>query len=204
MITIIDYKAGNIASIQNMLKKVGVTSVISDKADEIRVAEKLILPGVGHFDHGMEKLQASGLIGVLNQRVLEDKVPILGICLGLQLFTRGSEEGSAPGLGWFAADTVRFNLDKGNEHLKIPHMGWSDVKIQQEAPLFQSMPPEPRYYFVHAYHIKEDNKADVMVEADYGYTFTAGLQKDNIFGVQFHPEKSHKFGMQLLTNFANL
>ena len=204
MITIIDYKAGNIASIQNMLKKVGVPSVISDKADEIRVAEKLILPGVGHFDHGMEKLQASGLIGVLNQRVLQDKVPILGICLGLQLFTRGSEEGNTPGLGWFAADTVRFNLDKGNEHLKIPHMGWSDVKIQQEAPLFQSMPPEPRYYFVHAYHIKEDNKADVMVEADYGYTFTAGLQKDNIFGVQFHPEKSHKFGMQLLTNFANL
>lgn len=202
MITIIDYGVGNLSSIKNMLKRIGVAAEITNDVAAIEKAEKLILPGVGHFNYGMEQLHKSGLVPVLNESVLQKKVPILGICLGVQLLTQSSEEGTAPGLGWIAGKTIAFDKTKLQANQKIPHMGWSDVSNYQQSKLFTNMPNEPRFYFVHSYHLALKNSADVLVTANYGYPFAAGIEHDNILGVQFHPEKSHKFGMKLLENFA--
>lgn len=202
MLVIIDYEVGNLTSIKKMLKKAGCTDVlISGKPEDIEKATKLILPGVGNFDYGMSQLHSSGLVEILNKKVLKDKVPILGICLGAQLLTRGSEEGSQKGLGWIAADTVKFDSTKLADNLKIPHMGWSDVTFKNEAPLFKNMPDDSRFYFVHSYHLKCDNVEDIAVTTKFGYEFAAGIITDNIMGMQFHPEKSHKYGMKLLGNF---
>lgn len=202
MLAIIDYGVGNLSSIKNMLKKIGYREVaISNDKEKIRAADKLILPGVGHFDYGMRQLQASGLVDTLNQVVLEDKKPILGICLGAQLLTRGSEEGTEKGLGWIAADTVKFDPTKLNSNLKIPHMGWCEVEVTSNSKLFKEMYEEPRFYFVHTYHIVCDTPEDISVKANNGYEFVAGVEKGNVIGMQFHPEKSHKFGMKLLENF---
>lgn len=203
MLTIIDYKAGNVRSIQNMLKKIGIKSLISDKTEDIAQAEKLILPGVGHFDYGMEQLEKSGLIEILNKKVLTDKTPILGICLGVQLMTKSSDEGTKAGLGWFDAFTVKFDSAKLPENCKIPHMGWNEITYNQNCKLFQNLHQvPPRFYFVHSYHLKANNENDILATANYGYEFTVALKKDNIIGLQFHPEKSHKFGMQVLKNFV--
>ncbi|HNM33989.1 MAG TPA: imidazole glycerol phosphate synthase subunit HisH [Chitinophagaceae bacterium] len=204
MLTIIDYGIGNLSSIKNMLRHIGVSAQISSDIEMVAQAEKLILPGVGHFNYGMEQLHKSGLVSVLNKRVLEDKVPILGICLGAQLLTKSSEEGSAPGLGWIDGKTIAFNKDKLTSIQKIPHMGWSNVSNYQQSKLFTNIPTEPRFYFVHSYHLQLNNKKDELVTANYGYQFAAGIEHENILGVQFHPEKSHKFGMKLLENFAKL
>ena len=202
MIAIIDYGVGNLGSIRNMLKKAGAPSLITSDAEEIRRADKLILPGVGAFDYGMQQLNDSGLIPILNQRVLQDKVPILGICLGVQLFTRGSEEGKLPGLGWVDADTKRFDFEKmDRKDLKIPHMGWTDVYFTKDIPLFKEMYEAPRFYFVHTYHLLCDKQEEVLVKANYGYEFAAGIKKENIIGLQFHPEKSHKYGTLVFKNF---
>ena len=202
MLGIIDYGVGNLASIKNMLRKAGHQDVqISSEAEELQKATKLILPGVGHFDYGMQQLKQSGLIDVLNQRVLEDKVPILGICLGAQLLTASSEEGEERGLGWIDAKTVRFDSSKLSSALRVPHMGWADVNPRKESKLFSGMHDEPRFYFVHSYHMVCAQDDDSLVEATHGYTFTAGVERDNVLGVQFHPEKSHKFGLKLLSNF---
>ncbi|MGC6413893.1 MAG: imidazole glycerol phosphate synthase subunit HisH [Bacteroidia bacterium] len=204
MIVIIDYEVGNLSSIKNMLKKIGYRDVvISNDKSKIRDSDKLILPGVGHFDYGMRQLQASGLVDTLNQVVLEDKKPILGICLGAQLLTRGSEEGNEKGLGWIEADTVKFDVSKLPSNLKIPHMGWTEVEATGKSKLFEEMYQEPRFYFVHTYHIICDTTEDIAVKANYGYEFVAGVEKGNILGMQFHPEKSHKYGMKLLSNFIN-
>ncbi len=202
MITIIDYQVGNLSSIRNMLKKAGVESRITGDTEAIASAEKLILPGVGSFDYGMEKLRSASFFDILNQRVLADQVPILGICLGVQLFTESSEEGQSPGLGWIKGKTVRFRQQEMSAKLKVPHMGWNEVHTRKESPLFRDMYEEPRFYFVHTYHLEVADKSDELVEATYGYPFTAGVEFENIVGVQFHPEKSHKFGMRLLENFA--
>jgi glutamine amidotransferase len=203
MITIIDYNAGNIVSIKNMLNRLGLESKVSSDINDIVRAEKLILPGVGHFDYGMKNLIDSGLASVLSERVLERKVPILGICLGAQLFTNHSEEGVLPGLGWFpSSKTVKFKIS--GEKLKIPHMGWADVQIEKESRLFKGMDKEQRFYFVHSYHLECSNNADILASAKHGIKFAAALEHKNIVGVQFHPEKSHKFGMHLLRNFIEL
>ncbi len=202
MITIIDYKAGNVKSVQNILKKIGCKSILSSKIEDIENAERLILPGVGAFDHGMQKLEDSGLIPILNKKVLEDKTPILGICLGVQLFTKGSHEGKKKGLGWFDAQTVAFDKKQLGSTYKIPHMGWSEILYDADNELFKDFhETPPRYYFVHSYHLKANNDADILAKTTYGYEFVVGLEKENIVGVQFHPEKSHKFGMQFLRNF---
>ncbi|HYJ38970.1 MAG TPA: imidazole glycerol phosphate synthase subunit HisH [Chitinophagaceae bacterium] len=202
MLTIVDYGVGNLASIRNMLKKIGVEALISSKAEDILAADKLILPGVGAFDTCAEKLQQSGLMEALMQKVIKEKTPVLGVCVGMQLLTQGSEEGKLPGLGWIKGKIVRFNQAKLPSSLKIPHMGWREVKLNKESRLFKEMFEEPRFYFVHSYHPVLDNAADALVTADYGYSFVAGMEHDNIIGVQFHPEKSHKFGMKLLENFV--
>jgi glutamine amidotransferase len=204
MIAIVDYRIGNLNSIGNMLKKIGVPAVVTSSADDIRRAQKLIMPGIGAFDAGMDRLRESGLIPVLTERVLVDRTPTLGICLGMQLMTRGSEEGQLPGLGWIAATTRRFDraIDPA---LKIPHMGWNVAKPVKQSPLLDHCPEEPRFYFTHSYYVHCEDSNDRLLTVEHGsVSFDAGFERGNLMGVQFHPEKSHRFGMWLLKNFADL
>lgn len=185
-----------------MLNRANVDSVITAEPEVISEADKLILPGVGSFDYGMEQLHKSGLVDTLNQKVVIDKTPILGICLGVQLFTEVSDEGKLPGLGWIKGQTVSFTRSPLTGNLKIPHMGWTDVFQYQQSKLFADMYEDPRFYFVHSYHLSIDNPVEVLVRARYGDEFAAGVERENIVGVQFHPEKSHKYGYKILENFA--
>ncbi len=204
MITIVDYGMGNIGSVYNMLKKVGASAIISSDPVEILRAEKLILPGVGAFDNGMRNLSELGLIEVLNDKVLNGKTHILGICLGAQLLTNKSEEGILPGLGWLDADTVRFSIPSSNKCLKIPHMGWNETVIRRENPLLCGFEDQPRFYFVHSYYLKCNNSEDVIATSTHGIEFAAAVNRLNIWGTQFHPEKSHMFGMNVIRNFCTL
>jgi glutamine amidotransferase len=203
MVTIIDYGLGNLASIKNMVKKINGESVITSSLEEITAAQKLILPGVGHFARGMENLDKRGMIPVLNELVLHKKIPILGICLGMQLLTRHSEEGDTEGLGWINAKTKQFKFENSSD-LKIPHMGWNDVSFTQKTDLTKDIIEVPRYYFVHSYYVECEQQENVLGTCNYGFDFHASIVKDNIAGFQFHPEKSHKFGMQLLKNYIDL
>jgi imidazole glycerol-phosphate synthase subunit HisH len=203
MLTIVDYGVGNLASMQNMLKKIGIPSLISSQKKDIEAADKLILPGVGAFDTCAEKLQLSELLETLTWKVLQEKIPVLGVCVGLQLLLEESEEGKLPGLGWIKGKIVKFNQTKLPEGTKIPHMGWTDVTLGKPSKLFAAMYEDPRFYFVHSYHAQLSDENDALLYADYGYRFVAAIERGNIMGVQFHPEKSHKFGMRLLYNFSN-
>jgi glutamine amidotransferase len=203
MIIIIDYGIGNLASVLNMFKKIGVRDVtVSGKPEEIAAATKLLLPGVGAFDAGMNHLEQSGLVPVLNKKVLDEKTPILGICLGMQLLTKRSEEGVKPGLGWIDAETVKFNLDPALK-LKVPHMGWNYINVNRENKLID-MQSKNRFYFVHSYYVKCFDESQSLATSHFGTDFTCMVNKDNIYGAQFHPEKSLKFGMKVLENFATL
>ena len=199
MISVLNYGMGNLGSVLNMLKRIGVQAEIVDDPASLSMATKILLPGVGAFDNAMKRINESGFREVLDKKALVEKVPILGICLGMQLLTRGSEEGVLPGLGWIAADTIRFPDAPG---LKVPHMGWNVVKKAKSSPLTADLPPEPRFYFVHSYKVTCDSEENVLCSTDYGTVFHSGIYRDNVLGVQFHPEKSHFFGMKLLENFA--
>lgn len=201
MITIVDFNMGNLGSIRNMFKKIGVESQITADPQQIAAAGKLVLPGVGAFDAGMENLERTGLIGLLNRRVLEEGVPTLGICLGMQLMARRSEEGRLAGLGWVDAEVVRFSPPDSS--LRVPHMGWNRVTTNRASELTDNLPQEPRFYFVHSYFVRCQDPADVLLTTQYGNPFHSAFQHRNVFGVQFHPEKSHRFGMELLRNFAS-
>lgn len=200
MVGIINYGLGNLGSIQNMLKVIGEKSIISSDIDELNKCDRLILPGVGAFDAGMSRLNESGLTHYIKGVALEEKKPILGICLGMQLLGRKSEEGVLPGLKLIPFDNIRFRLD--DTDLKVPHMGWDVVAFKQDNPLLKNLEGTQRYYFVHSYHAKCDSAENVLMTCDYGYEFACAVVKNNIIGVQFHPEKSHDFGMTLLTNFV--
>lgn len=204
MIAIINYGIGNLLSVKNMLKKAGVTDVVitSDK-EEVKKADKIILPGVGHFDYGMKKLRASDCYDELNRKALEEKIPVLGICLGAQLLTNGSEEGVEKGLGWIDADTIGFKQETVGNKLPIPHMGWSEISYDSN-PLMSNMHTDPRFYFVHSFYLKPKSKENILCESVYGHSFASGIKSNNIYGVQFHPEKSHKFGLRLLENFSKI
>ena len=202
MIVIVDYGVGNLGSLRNMLKKVGQEALISQDPQAVGMADKIILPGVGSFDHAINNLRSTGLIPVLSECVLNRKIPILGVCLGMQLMTGGSEEGELPGLGWVDAETVRFRFDESLRHLKVPHMGWNTVRVRGASPLFEEMAEGSRFYFVHSYHVRCRAESDVLATTDYGGDFVSAFAQENIAGVQFHPEKSHRFGMRLLRNFA--
>ncbi|MBT1700915.1 imidazole glycerol phosphate synthase subunit HisH [Fulvivirgaceae bacterium PWU4] len=203
MIAIVDYGMGNIGSILNMFKRIEVKDVIvTGDAEKIRKADKIILPGVGSFDTGMIHLKENGLIEVLTEKALKQRVPVLGICLGMQLITKRSEEGVEPGLGWIDAETKRFQFDPSLK-LKVPHMGWNYLTVKKENALIEA-DEKKRFYFVHSYYVKCNVESDILAESHYGFKFTCSLNRDNIFGAQFHPEKSHKFGMKLYKNFASL
>jgi glutamine amidotransferase len=203
MIAVINYGLGNLTSIQNMFRRLSIDAVITDDKQKIRDASKILLPGVGHFKKGMANLRENGIADLLQEEVIKKGKPILGICLGAQLMTRHSEEGDVDGLGWVDAVTVKF--DEANlNNLPIPHMGWADIRTNAGCDLWNNLPTDPRFYFVHSYHFRFDNAAQVTATADYGYEFACAFHKDNIYGTQFHPEKSHKFGMKMLENFNKI
>ncbi len=200
MVVIIDYGIGNLGSIQNKLYRLGIKSVISSKIDDLEKAEKIILPGVGAFDNGIKNLKNYGLIEILNKLVIKKKVPILGICLGMQLFTNSSEEGVLSGLSWIDAKTKRFNFK--NNHLRVPHVGWNTILNKKDSSLFKDIQKDHRFYFTHSYHVVCENEENVVATTNYGFDFHSVIQKNNILGVQFHPEKSHKEGIKLTKNFV--
>lgn len=200
MVTIIDSGIVNVGSVQNMLLKLGASSTITNNKEDIHKSKKIILPGIGHFDKAMSIFESLDLIETLNYKVLEEKTPILGICLGMQLFTKRSDEGKKQGFGWLDAETLKF---KDNE-LRIPHMGWNTVKCTQTKSIIDNKLEESRYYFVHSYYVKCKHREDVMGVTHYGEDFHSAVCKGNIMGTQFHPEKSHKFGMDVFRKFLNL
>jgi imidazole glycerol-phosphate synthase subunit HisH len=200
MNVIVDYKAGNVGSIKNMLKRVGYDCTITNDIAIIERASKLILPGIGNFDYCVNQLMDSGLIPTITKKVFEDKIPILGICVGCQMLTESSEEGVANGLGWIKGKTVKFKFDISHNYT-LPHMGWTDVVPSRDSLLLKNIYPDARFYFAHSYHLVPDKEDNVILNCQYGYRFAAAVQQGHIYGVQFHPEKSHKFGMQILENF---
>lgn len=202
MIAIIDYGLGNPLSIKNMLKKIGEPSVITSDFEVLGNADKLILPGVGNFEKGMQNIEQTGLRDFLNTQVLEKKKPILGICLGMQLMTSFSEEGHVQGLGFVNARTEKFIFDESN--LKVPHMAWTDTNFENAFAQNNEFEGNlPRFYYVHSYFVKCENRNEVLCTANYGNrSFDSGFIKDNIMGVQFHPEKSHVFGKKFLEKFV--
>lgn len=202
MIIILDYGMGNVGSIENMIRKIGCRDVkISREAEEIRAADKLILPGVGAFDAGIKQLARYGLDKLIYEQVRDKGRPMLGICLGMQMMGRNSEEGECEGLGLLPFSCKRFSLP-ADSPLKIPHMGWDRTVIQADTPLTCELDEKERYYYVHSYHAVCDNPANVLMTCEYGYPFPSAVYQDNIYGVQFHPEKSHRYGMKLLQNFV--
>lgn len=203
MIVIVDYGMGNLRSILRKFERMKVTAKISSKSEDVINASKLVLPGVGHFEQAMAKLYELSLVDVLNHRVLVDKVPILGICLGMQLLTKHSEEGDANGLGWLDAQTRK--LDASTLRLKIPHMGWNTVQTMRHNRLLGRIEKEDLlFYFAHSYYVSCYDQDDILSTTNYGITFTSTVAKGNILGTQFHPEKSHQSGFQILRNFVEL
>ena len=204
MITIVDTGVGNLASIKNMLRRAEAESTISRDRDAIAAATKLILPGIGAFDAGVARLRELDLVDLLRERARDAHIPLLGICLGAQLLFEGSDEGKEPGLGLIPGRVVRFDRERLGSAVRVPHMGWTDVALSKPSALFEGMHPDPRFYFVHSFHFAPADASDILCTCEHGYDFPAAVEHDNIFGVQFHPEKSHKFGMKLLENFARL
>lgn len=202
-IVIIDYGMGNLRSVQKKLLKVGADVEISSNPAIIARADKLVLPGVGHFSNGMKRLKEYGIIEVLNEQVLSKKKPILGICLGMQLMANQSEEGNVKGLGWFDADIIKFTI-KNRLKYKVPHMGWNNANIKKESILYKDISDEAMFYFVHSFHIVCKDVKDILTISEYEYPFASSIHKENIYGTQFHPEKSHDWGEQLFKNFVNL
>jgi glutamine amidotransferase len=201
MVCIIDYGMGNLQSIQNKLKKINTDSVVSSDHEIIASADKLILPGVGHFATGIHRLRELNLLELLNRKVLIEKIPVLGICLGMQLITMHSEEGDIDGLGWIDAQTARFNVNDPI-HYKIPHIGWNSINIKKSSVLYDDVHEGELFYFVHSYFVKCNNSDDILTMTTYEQTFVSSIQHENIFATQFHPEKSHNYGLKILENFV--
>lgn len=198
-IIIIDYGMGNLGSISNMLKFIGVDSIITSDHEIINKADKIILPGVGHFDRAMDNINKLDLLELLKKKAIVDKIPFLGICLGMQLMCTHSEEGNRDGIGLIKANVISFDLEKS---YKVPHMGWNEIEHTRPFPILDNLDNNSRFYFVHSYYVQTNEPSNILTYTSYGIKFASGItNSENIFGVQFHPEKSHKYGVTLLKNF---
>jgi glutamine amidotransferase len=204
MITIIDYGLGNIRAFLNVYKRLNIEARTAESASDLKGASKVILPGVGHFDHAMERLEASGMRPALDALALEQRVPILGICVGMQILGRDSDEGNRPGLGWVDGHVRSFASWQQAGELPLPHMGWNDVRPVSTSPLFDQLESDARFYFLHSFFFECADSDNSLAVSSYGSDFSAAIHAGNIFGVQFHPEKSHHCGMRLLKNFAEM
>jgi glutamine amidotransferase len=204
MVVIVDYEAGNIGSIRNMIRKIGAESVISSDPQIIETATHIVLPGVGAFDYGMRKLKDLGLIDVLHRKSQLEKIPTLGICLGAQLMCNKSEEGVLPGLGWINAEVKKFPTEAAGVRYTVPHMGWENITLAKPSRLLSGIPSPARFYFVHSYYIECFDVEDRLITNQYSMPFDSAFERAKVVGVQFHPEKSHNFGKQLLKNFIEL
>lgn len=202
MITVIDYGLGNIAAFLNIYKKLNIEAHTASSREDLLSAERLILPGVGAFDWAMRRLNGSGLRKALDEIVIDRKKPVLGICVGMQIMARSSEEGTSKGLGWIDAEVKKFDVSGSNQRLPLPHMGWNDVRPRARAGLFCDFNHSERFYFLHSYYFRPFDPDQTLAETDYNGPFTSAIGANNIFGVQFHPEKSHDAGIRLLKNFA--
>jgi glutamine amidotransferase len=202
-LVIVDYGTGNLNSVKKSLDRMKVSSTISSDPKDIINSEKIILPGVGHFGKSMSRLKELNLLDALHEAVLVKEKPVLGICLGMELMVKESEEGKAEGLGWLEAETIRFSVSDKIQY-KVPHIGWNRIHIRKHSLLMNKIPESSEFYFVHSYHLKTNNQSDILNETQYDYFFPSAIEKDNIFGVQYHPEKSHDAGAQLLKNFIEL
>jgi glutamine amidotransferase len=199
-VVIIDYGMGNIGSIDNMLKYLGVKAVISSDVNIISNADKIILPGVGHFDLAMSNIKSLGLINVLNEMALVKKKPFLGICLGMQIMCESSDEGILPGLSFVKAQVKKFDFGSDSK-LKVPHMGWNKINISKTSNILFGLDNNSRFYFVHSFFVKCNNEIDILTKTTHGFDFVSSFEVDNLIGAQFHPEKSHRFGVSLFRNF---
>jgi glutamine amidotransferase len=204
MIAIIDYGLGNIKAFANVYKRLDISSVIATSRTDLKDANKLLLPGVGSFDQAMGLLEKSGMKQLLDELVLEKNVPILGICVGMQILANSSEEGTRSGLGWIRGEVRKFDFSSNGNCLSIPHMGWNDISLLKQSDLFNDLHNDTRFYFLHSYYFRCTDAQDVVAVTDYGYKFASVVNSGNVYGVQFHPEKSHHWGTRLLENFANL
>lgn len=203
MIVIIDYGIGNLRSVLSKFERLKMEAAISSSIEDIQQADKLILPGVGHFGAGMTNLHQSGLVPVIEEQVLEKKKPLLGICLGMQLLTYGSEESDHPGLGWINGRVRKFEFaPSSDKKLRVPHMGWNDLTIVNPSPLLEDVPTDARFYFAHSYYVVLNVASNVIATTWYGYDVAAVLHQNNIWATQFHPEKSHRSGLRIIQNFA--
>lgn len=202
-IHVVDYGVGNIGSVLNMVKRVGGEALPSREAESLSAATKILLPGVGSFDNAMEKLHELGLVGILRERAAAG-VPFLGICLGMQLLATGSEEGVLPGLDLIPGMVRKFDTKAMGGGLKVPHMGWNQIRRIKASRLTEGLDDTSRFYFVHSYHYECAEASDSLLETHHGYDFTSGVERANVMGVQFHPEKSHRYGMQLIRNFLEI
>ncbi|MGE4239648.1 imidazole glycerol phosphate synthase subunit HisH [Ramlibacter sp.] len=204
MITIVDYGLGNVQAFKNVYKRLGIECRSASTAGELEGASRVILPGVGAFDHAMELLDASGMRSTLDNLALRQGVPVLGICVGMQILARSSDEGTASGLGWVEGTVRKFDAGRVAGPLRLPHMGWNDVQPVAASPLFEGLENDARFYFLHSYYFQCDRESDSVARAEYGGPFSCVVRSRNIHGVQFHPEKSHHWGTRLLKNFAEL
>jgi glutamine amidotransferase len=204
MITLIDYGVGNIFAFQNVFKRLDIPTKIAKTSKDLVDAKKLILPGVGAFDYAMAQLNASGMRKKLDELVIENKIPVIGICVGMQMMGNKSDEGKSDGLKWIDSEILKFEENLIKQRAKLPHMGWNDVTPVKNHPLFKGLEKNAIFYFLHSFYFKCNNETDSIGISDYGTSFTSAVNHDNIYGVQFHPEKSHQYGEKLLHNFANL
>jgi len=204
VIAIVDYGLGNVKALADVYKKLNLPAAIVQRAEDLRGAAKIILPGVGSFDHAMQQLDKSAMRSTLDEMALRLGVPVLGICVGMQILALSSEEGISSGLGWIDGEVKRFNSSPGGAVLRVPHMGWNTATPRKENGLFRGLDSNARFYFLHSYYFRCRRPEDVVAETDYGGTFACAVNSRNVFGVQFHPEKSHHWGLRLLENFARL
>jgi len=205
MIKIVDYGVGNVQAFLNLFKRLGIPADRAKNKEDVISSSKLILPGVGHFDHAMKKLNSSGMREALEKSVFDLKIPILGICVGMQILANKSDEGILPGLGWVPAKVRAFSKNPESTNLSLPHMGWNTIDINKSASLINKEDEKlAQFYFLHSFYFDADDKEDILATSHYGFNFNAIVVHENIYGVQFHPEKSHKWGEKLLKNFSKL